>query len=263
MRTRALGRAVLGVCAAILCLLVFGGCTGSSPEGKLTVLAAASTTDVVSELARRYERESGLTVTCAFASSSTLARQIEAGARFDVFVSANPRWMDYVAERELIRRDTRKDLLGNDVVLVAPRGQRFAADVKRDFPIEQAFTGKLAMGDPAHVPAGMYAKQALESLGWWVRLESRVIAASDVRNALRLVEMGEVGAGLVYRTDAAISEKVVVVAAFPPELHAPIRYPVALSAEAREQARAFLAFLESAEATAVFTRAGFRKLGGN
>ncbi len=241
---------------------ILAGCSdpetgsGRSTTG-LLIFAAASTTDVLGRLATEYETQTGIQIQCSFAASSTLARQIEAGAPADVFISADPLWMDRLEKADMIRPDSRRDLLGNELVLIAPRGQPFAVSMQRDFSLGDAFEGRLALGDPAHVPAGIYGRQALESLGWWNALEDRLIPALDVRDALRLVALGEATAGIVYATDAADSKRVEVIAVFPPEAHDIIRYPIAVCGNGSPEANDFVDYLFGEDAGAVFESAGF------
>jgi molybdate transport system substrate-binding protein len=171
--------------------------------------------------------------------------------------------MDDVAAAGAIRADTRQDLLGNDLVMVAPASEDFEVETTKDFDFaaRRPQVKRIAVADPAHVPAGWYAQQALESLGWWDSLQGLLMPAQDVRTALRLVEIGEADAGIVYATDARQSDKVVVVAEFPSRLHEPIRYPVALCRESAA-AEAFVKFLRSAEMIDVFERAGFHVIPG-
>ncbi len=223
----------------------------------ITIFAAASTTETMQAAAKAYEAERHVTVTCSFASSSTLAKQIENGAPADLFLSADEKWMDYLAKRQAIVPLSRVDLLANTMVLVAPTGQKPAITVEQGFAIGAAFSGRLAIGDPTHVPVGVYAKEAFIRLGWWEVLSGRLAPTADVRAALKLVELAEVDLGVVYATDAKASAKVAVVAAIPENLHAPIRYPIALTTKAKPAAAAFLVYLQSAAGREVFTRAGF------
>lgn len=228
----------------------------------VTVFAAASTTDAMQALAKRYEAERGVKVTCSFASSSTLAKQIENGAPADLFLSADQAWMDHLVARNAVAPASRVDLLGNTLVLIAPvaqasAGKAPAITVEKGFAIGDAFTGRLAIGDPTNVPAGIYAKAAFTNLGWWEVLSGRLAPAADVRAALKLVELGEADLGVIYATDAKASAQVIVVAALPERLHRPIRYPVALTTTAKPAAAAFLGYLRSAAGRAVFTAAGF------
>ncbi len=184
----------------LLCVSLLAGCgPGSGPEpAAVMVFAAASTTDVVGEAARRFEARSGVRVVCSFGGSSSLARQITAGAPADVYVSADQAWMDALESEALIEAGSRRDLMANELVLVAPAEVAFEVDFAGAAPDVR----RIAVGDPAHVPAGRYAREALEWLSWWPALEARLLPAQDVRAALRLVELGEADAGIVYATDA-------------------------------------------------------------
>jgi molybdate transport system substrate-binding protein len=252
--------------AAVVTMFAAIGCTKEpqptagteKPAAAVRVFAAASLTDAMADIAAAYEKQSGVPVTVSADSTSTLAKQIEQGAPCDLFISANAQWMDYVDEKSRIRKGTRVDLLGNILVLVAPRGERFDARFEREFDFAAALGegGRLALGDPAHVPAGQYAREALQALGWWERVEPKVIPAADVRAALRLVERGEAAAGIVYGSDARAAD-VEVIGEIPSHLHAPITYPAALTVEAEKPAEALLEFLSSAEAAAIFRTHGF------
>lgn len=231
----------------------------------VVVFAAASTSEVMRDLGLRYQSERGVRVTLSLDSSSTLAKQIEAGAPADVFVSADQKWMDHVESAGFIHRESRRDLLGNRLVMITPRDRPISVEPTRAFDAAARLTEvkRLAIGDPAHVPAGRYARQALESLGWWGVLERRILGTPDVRAALRLVETGEADAGIVYATDAKSSARVVVVAVFPEKCHEPIRYPVALTSRAGPEAAEFLKFLRTPAAAHRLEEAGFTVLGGD
>ena len=223
----------------------------------LTVFAAASTTGTMRVVAQAFEKTHAVTVTCSFGSSSLLAKQIEQGAPADVFLAADQQWMDYLETRMAIEKSSRFDLLSNQLVIVAPRGKQIVIIPEKGFAIASAFSGRIALGDPSHVPAGVYAKEAFVSLGWWDALADRLAPASDVRAALKLVELDEVDVGVVYATDAKASTKVSVMCTIPTTLHRPILYPIALTATANPAAAAFLTFLHTPEASVVFTAAGF------
>lgn len=231
------------------------------PEGragdKVTVYAAASATNVVMEIGKIFEDEKGVKVVSSFASSSTLAKQIEAGAPAQVYLSASPAWMDYLEGKNFIEAGSRRDLLGNALVLITPKGRAFPVKMEKGDGLAAAFQGKLVMGDPSHVPAGIYAKEALVYFGWWEALSSRTVLAIDVRSALNFVERGEAAAGIVYATDARLSEKVETTAVFPEESHSPVSYPAALVRGAGGRAREFLDFLSSPRARLIFTNHGF------
>lgn len=221
---------------------------------ELRVYAAASLTDAVGELAKRYERAS---VKPVFAASSTLAKQIDAGAPADVFISADRKWMDYLVERGRVARDAPFELLGNALVLIAPRGHGFAVRFEPGFAFADAFKGRLCTGEPGVVPVGIYAQDALTRLGWWDAIKPRVVGTDDVRAALAFVARGECPAGIVYRSDAAISPDVEIVGVFPEATHAPVVYPAAAVGSATPAARAFLDFLRTPAAAEVFARYGF------
>jgi len=228
---------------------------------ELTVFAAASLTDAMKDLSAQWVKAGHQPLRMSFGSSSTLARQIEQGAPANVFASADEKWMDYLQEKNLIVASTRKDLLGNELVLVVP------ADKPRHVRIDPAFdllsllgaAGRLAVGDPAHVPVGIYAEQALKKLGKWDSIEPRLARTNDVRSGLLLVERGEAPAGIVYATDASVSKGVMVAAVFPVESHDPVSYPFAVTkAGDTAEARSLLEFLAGAQARAVFVQHGFK-----
>jgi molybdate transport system substrate-binding protein len=233
--------------------------TGIVRAESVTVYAAASLSSVLQELSTMAEKQ---TMRFSFGSSSTLAKQIAQGAPADVYFSANVSWMDFLAKENLIEPDTRVDLLGNALVIVAPKGEGFIVESRADFDFAGAFKGRLAVGDPSHVPAGIYAKEALEKLGWWAALKDRLASAEDVRGALMLVARGECAAGIVYATDAVVNKDVDVIATLPDSLlKEPVVYPVAVVKGRRTpEVDAAMRFLLSAEAAAVFRRYGFRVL---
>jgi molybdate transport system substrate-binding protein len=227
----------------------------------LTVFAAASLTDAMKEISTLWVKQGHEAPRMSFASSSTLARQIEQGAPVNVFASADEQWMDYLAKKDLIAAGTRKDLLGNDLVLVVPAAHPIHVDIGPGFDLIGLLgpDGRLSTGDPAHVPAGIYAEQALRKLGLWDKVAPRLAPAADVRSALLLVERGEAPAGIVYSTDAAASKAVSIAGVFPDSSHDPITYPFAVvkSGDSAD-ARAFLAFLSTPEVRQVWTRWGFK-----
>jgi molybdate transport system substrate-binding protein len=226
-------------------------------EQRPIVFAAASLGGAVAEVAETYAARTGTRILTSFAATSTLAKQIENGAPADLLLAADPRWMDHLAGKGLIDGATRVEVLGNSLVVVAPAGKGFPFQVAKDFPAERAFAGRLAVGDPAHVPVGRHAQDAFTTLGWWSWMEKRLAPAADARAALRMVESGEVACGVVYATDARSSAKVEVIAAVPAELHHEVRYPFAATTGAGPAARAFLAHLIGPEAIAVYERHGF------
>jgi molybdate transport system substrate-binding protein len=226
-------------------------------EEAVRVYAAASLANAIGAVSDAWSRAGHPKPTQVFAASSALAKQVENGAPADVFVSADRRWMDYLAQRQKIDPASRADLLGNDLVLVTPKKRRFPVTLDKAFDLPGAFDGKLCTGEPGVVPAGTYAKQALVSYGWWTALAPRVVGTDDVRTALAFVERGECPLGIVYATDAAISGKVAVVGRFPAGTHDPIVYPFAIVAGAGPQAGAYLEYLRSDVARQIFLKHGF------
>lgn len=231
--------------------------------GHVTVFAAASMTNALTEVGRVYHDKTGVDVRLSFASSSTLARQIGAGAPAQIYVSADERWMDYLAKRHLIETASRVSPIGNSLVLIAPVDSALNhVAIGPDFHLLSLLgaDGRLAVGDPDHVPAGIYAKDALQNLGVWKAVEPRLALADNVRSALALVELGEVPLGIVYSTDAAISKKVKVVGVFPAKSHTPIRYPFAIVAGRRSPTvDALFAFMTGKQGLAILQRYGFTR----
>lgn len=228
---------------------------GSRP---LTVLAAASLTNVLGELGGEFTKALGIEVRFSFAASSTLARQIESGAPADAFVSADQEWMDYLEQRGLIQKSTRHDLLGNRLALIAPADSTVELEIEREFALVAALGGgRLSTGDPDNVPVGRYARSALTSLGVWNEVADRLVRAEDVRTALAFVARGEAPLGIVYATDARIEKKVRLVGLFPEDSHPRITYPMALTTGAGPDAVRFADFLASDASRAVFERYGF------
>jgi molybdate transport system substrate-binding protein len=224
----------------------------------VTVFAAASLKDVLDENVKAYQAKSSDKVVVSYAASSALAKQIEAGAPADVFISADLDWMDYLEQRRLIRTDTRRNLLRNRLVLVAPAGSKISVDIAPGFPLAKLLgNGRLAMANPDAVPAGKYGKASLEALGVWRDVRSKVASTENVRAALVLVSRGEAPLGIVYRSDAAVDPKVRVVGVFPENTHPPIIYPIAETAAAKAAAAAFVAWLNRPEAREIFRKYGF------
>lgn len=229
----------------------------------LLVFAAASLKNALDAVDARVEQDKGMKVLASYAASSALARQIEAGAPADVFISADLDWMNYLARKNLIRPQTRANLLGNDLVLVAPSDSTATVAIRPGFPLAVLLgQGRLAMADPDAVPAGKYGKAALEKLGVWDSVKSRIAPAENVRAALLLVARGESPFGIVYRTDAAVEPSVKVVGTFSEDTHPPIVYPIAVTASSKlpEKAAAYVAYLRSAPAGALFEKQGFTVL---
>jgi molybdate transport system substrate-binding protein len=226
-----------------------------------TVFAAASLTDAMKDISAKWAAAGHQPLSLSFGSSSTLARQIEQGAPANVFASADEKWMDYLADKKLIADGTRKDLLGNDLVLVVSADKPMHVTIDKNFDVMGLLgaTGRLATGDPAHVPVGIYAEQALKALGMWDSVSPRLARTEDVRAALLLVERGEAPAGIVYATDAAVSKAVMIAGTFPAASHDPVSYPFAVVKSGdTPDARALLQFLGSPPARAVFAQRGFK-----
>ncbi len=230
------------------------------PARAQTVFAAASLTDAMKAVAAAWAKQGHPSPVLSFAASSTLARQIEQGAPANIFASADEKWMDYLSRHDAILPATRRDLLDNQLVLIVPAGKPANVTIGPGFDLARLLGphGRLAIGDPSNVPAGIYARQALTRLGVWKSVEAKLAPAEDVRAALLLVERGEAAAGIVYATDARISRSVRVAGVFPSDSHPPIRYPIALVRGGdTAAARALLAFIEGPAARAIFARYGF------
>jgi molybdate transport system substrate-binding protein len=223
------------------------------------VFAAASLKDALDDITAQYQRDTGKHVRVSLAASPTLAKQIENGAPADIFISADLDWMDYLAKRNLIKPGTRRNLLGNKLVLIAPKDGPAQVKIQPGFPLANMLAGgKLSMADVATVPCGKYGKAALEKLGVWQSVASQVVQAENVRAALALVARKEAPLGIVYQTDAAAESKVKVVGLFPEDTHPPIIYPTALTAESSNpDATAFLSYIGSPKAKLLFEKQGF------
>jgi molybdate transport system permease protein len=235
----------------------------ASTAEPITVMAAASLADALPEIGDAFEQANGPAVQCDFASSGILMAKIEAGARPDLFIAASSVEMDQLQFAGRVKADDRRDLLRNRLVCVVPRTS--TASISSPADLEGPSMRRIAIGDPAHVPAGRYAREALLRLGLWERLRPRIVPSADVRAALAQAESGAVDAAIVYRTDAAVvADDVRTAFEFSESSHAPIRYPAACLAGAPHPgaARAFLDFLTSAPASAVFSSYGFTPVGG-
>lgn len=255
------------VCALVARLgwagLALAGLATGSLADDVTVFAAASLKTALDEVTAEYTDDVGVSVTVSYAGSSVLARQIALGAPADVFVSANPDWMDWLAGQGAVQPGTRRDLLGNRLALVVHGdGPQMAVDARLDLA-GLVGDGPLAMALVEAVPAGQYGKAALSALGQWDAVAGRVAQTDSVRAALALVALGAAPVGVVYATDALAEPRVTMVGTFPPESHAPIVYPVAaVGGEAGTEARAFIDHLFSPEAAEIFARHGFTRPGG-
>jgi molybdate transport system substrate-binding protein len=237
--------------------------SSAAAEGKtLTVFAAASMKNALDDIDALYTTKTGVKITASYAASSALARQIEQGAPADVFVSADPDWMDYAIGKKTINEPTRANLLGNSIVLIAPKDSRIDnVDIGRGFDLAKlAGDGKIATGDVRAVPVGKYAKAALEKLGAWQAAEPTFAMAESVRAALTLVARGEAVLGIVYSTDAKVEPGVKIVGTFPADSHPAIIYPVAATTTSKPEASDYLAFLRSSTAKAIFEKYGFKFL---
>jgi len=251
--------------ARLLVALLLVASLGLAPPAsadEILVFAAASLKNALDDASAAFQKQSGDSVKASYAASSALAKQLESGAPADIFISADLDWMDYVQQRNLIQLATRKSLLGNRLVMVAPADSTIKVEIKPGFPLEALLQGgKLAMADPDAVPAGKYGKAALEKLGVWASVAGSVARAENVRAALFFVSRKEAPLGIVYQTDAAADPGVKIVAAFPPDTVPPIVYPIALTAGSKNAGAAkLLAFLESPAAKPFFEKQGFTVL---
>jgi molybdate transport system substrate-binding protein len=247
--------------AIFLTILGVGGrhCLAAETAPPIVVFAAASLSDALQETARAYERKTGQTITPSFAASSALARQIEAGSPADLFISADEEWMDYLAKHQLINAGSRKDLLSNRLILIAPASSTVKLKIASGFALAAALgAGRLALADPDSVPAGRYARAALTSLKVWDTVTGKLAPAENVRAALAFVARNEAPLGIVYETDALREREVRVVDTFPADSHPPIVYPIALTAQAKSAAAGFVEFLQGAQGMEIFSRHGFK-----
>ncbi len=252
-------RRILGVVLSLTLLIGSAAWSLAAHAAEVTVLAAASLTDALGQIDADYEKASGNKVKAAFGGSSALAKQLEKGAPADLFISADVPWMDYVAKANLIDAGSRTNLLGNHLVLVGPASSTETVTIDKNYDLAAALKGgKLSVADTSAVPAGKYAKASLEKLGQWAKVEGSLAQGENVRAALALVERGEAPLGIVYQTDAMVA-KVKVVGTFPDDSHPPIIYPVALTVQGAKSdaAKAYLDYLKSDAAKAVFEKAGF------
>jgi molybdate transport system substrate-binding protein len=242
---------------AFAALLLWPALAAAAP---LTVFAAASLTDALNDAGKAWAAEGHEAPRFSYGASSTLAQQIAAGAPADLFISADEKWMDWAAGKKLINSSTRATLLSNTLVLVAPKADAHAVTIDSKLDIAKLLgpNGRIATGNPAHVPVGLYAKAALEKLGLWAAVKPRLASAENVRAALLLVQRAEAPYGIVYATDAAMASGVSVVGTFPQDSYPRIAYPFAVTASStNKDAEAFLKFLQGPQATAVFKARGF------
>lgn len=229
---------------------------------KVTVFAAASLKNALDDITAAWQKETGKDATISYAASSALAKQIESGAPADIFISADLDWMDYVEKKSLINADTRTNLLGNRIVLVASKDNVEPVEIKKGFDLAKLLgDGRLAMGAVDTVPAGKYGKSALESLGVWSSVESKVAGAESARAALLLVSRGEAPYGIVYQTDAAADKEVKIIGTFPEDSHKPIIYPLAILSESKNaDAVSLFDYIKSDKAVPFFEKQGFTVL---
>jgi molybdate transport system substrate-binding protein len=248
--------AALGLPARLVLALALATTSPAYAQDNLLVFAAASLKNALDEADAAFAARSGRRVAVSYAASSALARQIEAGAPAQVFISADLEWMDYLETRQRLRQETRRNLLGNRLVWIAPAASPLPAR-----PLDAlGKAGRLALADPQYVPAGKYAKAALEKMGAWPSIANRIAAAENVRAALALVARGEAPLGIVYETDAGAEPKVRVIGQIDAALHPPIVYPAALLRDASSAAEEYLHFLAAEQARGIFRRHGFTPL---
>ncbi|QTL06115.1 molybdate ABC transporter substrate-binding protein [Aquabacter sp. L1I39] len=247
--------------AALSCGLI--SAPSAARADQVTVFAAASLTNALQDIAKAYKDKSPDTIRFSFAASSDLAKQMEAGAPANIFVSADNKWVDYAQAKDLILPESRTPLLSNALVLIVPADKARTVTIDDKLSAEALLgpDGKLATGITESVPVGIYAKAALTKLGLWDQFRPRIVGAESVRAALALVERGEAAAGIVYATDAAIAKNVKVAGTFPASSHPEIVYPFALvKGQDTPAAKAFFAFLKGPEAKAIFVKYGFTVL---
>jgi molybdate transport system substrate-binding protein len=234
----------------------------TAQDKSLTIFAAASMKNALDEIDAAYAAKSGVKITVSYAASSALAKQIEQGAPADVFISADTDWMDYATSKKTINESSRVNLLGNSIVLIAPKDSKIGnVGIASGFDLAKlAGDGRIATGDVKSVPAGKYAKAALEKLGSWQAAESKFAMAESVRAALTLVARGEAALGIVYSTDAKVEPGVKIVGTFSADSHPAIVYPVAATITAKPEASDYLAFLRSTAAKTILEKYGFKFL---
>jgi molybdate transport system substrate-binding protein len=242
--------------------LSIAGAQPLAAKETITIFAAASLKNALDDTNAAFTTATGVKVVASYAASSALAKQIEGGAPADLFISADLQWMDYVAGKNLIKPDTRVNLLGNKLVLItAAESKLDKVTIAKPFDIAKlAGDGRIAVADVKAVPAGLYAKAALESLGGWEAAEPKLAMAENVRATLAFVARGETSIGIVYETDARVESKVKIVGVFPPDSYPPITFPVAATTAAKADAGKYLAFLRGPASKAIFEKYGFNFL---
>jgi len=250
---------VAGLFAAVVILIASAVSPATAQDKTLTVFAAASMKNALDDIDAAFTVRTGVKVNASYAASSQLAKQIEQGAPADIFVSADTDWMDYATQKKTINEPTRVNLLGNSIVLIAPKDSKIDnVTIGQGFDLAKlAGDGKIATGDVKAVPVGKYAQAALEKLGAWQAAAPKFAMAESVRAALALVARGEAVLGIVYATDAKVEPGVKIVGTFPADSHPPIIYPVAATSTAKPDANGYLAFLKTSAAKAIFEKYGF------
>lgn len=233
--------------------------TISAQAEPILVFAAASLKETLEEAGKSFTTDTGTEVKFSFAASSALTKQIKAGAPADLFASADLKWMDYLEEKKQIRAETRKNLIGNRLVIIAPQTSALKSlDLTENAFAKTLGDGKLATGEVNSVPAGIYAKSALQNLSLWKLVEPKLAQADNVRGALAFVARNEAPLGIVYETDARVEPQVKIIARFPADSHAPIIYPFTVTAQSKNpEAERFFNYLASSAAKAIFEKAGF------
>ncbi|MBI9097588.1 MAG: molybdate ABC transporter substrate-binding protein [Spirochaetaceae bacterium] len=228
----------------VIITIILFSCSTKHKDNFITILTAASTTDIISDIAALYEKDTGTKVKINTASSGTLAKQLETGAEADIFISASGKWMDYAESLGLI--EERQPFLRNSLVLISHRDSPIASfEMNRNTNFPALFTSRLSMGDPDYVPAGQYALEALKYLGWYNSLKDRLLPAAHVRAALSVIEFDEAELGIVYETDSLKSHKVKIISFFPEESYSPILYHCALIQQSNTRGRIFYNYLTS------------------
>lgn len=250
---------IIGLVLAILTKTIWH----STSHDDITIYAAASMTNAINDINQLYEHQYHTYVKTSFASSATLAKQIEQGAKVDIFISADTAWMGYLQQKNKLVDGTTKNLLGNDLVLIAPKNSNTPAiTLDNTFDIRKILTGQLCTGNTTSVPVGKYAKQALTNLGWWNTIKPRLVETEDVRSALNFVNRGECQLGIVYTTDVAVVKNVKTIGVFPLATHTPIVYPIGMVKKSSQNAETqrYYEFLQSPSAKAIYAKYGFNVL---
>ena len=244
--------------AALLAIVMLGVRPAAQDASSVLVFAAASLKGALDEVGALVQQRTGVAMKASYAATSLLAKQIEEGAPADIFFSADEQWMDYAAGRKLIAAASRVDVVGNRLVLIAPKDRVPALAIAPGFALAPALGGgRLAVADPVNVPAGRYGKAALTTLGVWESVANRLAPADNVRAALAFVARGEAPLGIVYASDVVAEPAVTVVGTFPAGSHPPIVYPAALTARAKPDAKKVLDVIASPEARPIFVKHGF------